>query len=137
MSATRDTKKKEDKGKSSLAQLLSGNEGHAKEGHHDTGSGGGSLVGSIGAGLGKFFGNLLPAGFKSTKITDTATQIVSTPLGGKMVGTYTSTVEVVGAPEVIQAIEEANEETERAAIEADAEIAKAKIEAGKADEEDE
>lgn len=135
MAATRKDKK-EEKGKTSLAKLLGGEE-TAKNGHHDTGSGGGNLVGSIGAGLGKFFGNLLPAGFKSTKIKDTATQIINTPLGGKIVGTYTSEIEVVGAPEVIQAIEEAKEETERAAIEADAEVEKAKIEAGKADEEDE
>lgn len=135
MSATRNDPKKDDKKGTSLAKLLAGNETPAKDAHHDTGSGTGNLVGAIGAGLGKFFGNLLPAGFKSTKITDTATQIVNTPLGGKIVGTYTSTVEVVGAPEVIQAIEEAKEETERAAIEADTEIAKAKIEAGGKDEE--
>lgn len=135
MTATRNDKKPDEKKGASLAKLLGG-EDAAKGGHQEHGSGGGSLVGTIGAGLGKFFGNLLPAGFKSTKITDTATQIVSTPLGGKIVGTYTSTVEVVGAPEVIQAIEEAKEATERAAIEADAEVAKAKLEAGNVGEEE-
>lgn len=135
MAATRD-KKKEDKGKSSLAKLLSGEEA-AKGGHQEHGNGGGNIVGAIGAGLGKLFGNMLPAGFKSAKVKDTATQVLKTPLGGSIVGTYTSEIEVVGAPEVIQAIEEAKEETERAAIEAETEVSKARIEAGKADEEDE
>lgn len=126
MSATRD-KKKEEKGKggTSLAKLL-GDEKTAG-GHQEHVSGGRSLVGSIGAGLGKLFGNLLPAVFKSTKIKETATQVFSTPLGGKFVGTYTTEVEVEGAPEVIQAIEEAKEETERAQIEADKEVKPARI----------
>ncbi len=136
MSASRDIKKKEESGKSSLAKLLGGEEA-AKNGHHDTGSGGGNLVGSIGAGLGKFFGNLLPAGFKSAKLKDTATQVIKTPLGGSIVGTYVSEIEIEGAPDIIKAIEEAKEATEQAAIEADKEVAMAKIEAGKADEEDE
>jgi len=86
-------------------------------------------IGALGVGLSKLFGNLLPAAFKSATIKDTATQILSTPLGGKILSTYTTEVSVVGAPEVILAIEAAKEETERAQIAADAEIELAKNEA--------
>ncbi len=137
MSATRnDPKKKDDKKGTSLAKLLAGSEEPAKNGNHDTGSGGGNLVGAIGAGLGKFFGNLLPAGFKSAKLKDTATQVIKTPLGGSIVGTYVSEIEIEGAPDIIKAIEEAKEATEQAAILADKEVAMAKIEAGNADKEE-
>lgn len=127
MSATRDTKEETVK---TPAKTSGGGEGHQEHG-------GGGLVGAIGAGLGRLFANMLPAGFKSAKVKDTATQVLKTPLGGSIVGTYTSEIEITGAPEVIQAIEEAKEETERAVIAADADVAKAKLEAGKADEEDE
>ena len=137
MAATRNDPKKDDKKGTSLAKLLAGNETPAKDGHHDAGNGGGNFVGAIGAGLGKFFGNLLPAGFKSAKLKDTATQVIKTPLGGSIVGTYVSEIEIEGAPDIIKAIEEAKEATEQAAILADKEVAMAKIEAGKADEEDE
>ena len=95
--------------------------GHAGGGDHGGGAGA-QLVAFVAEGLGRMFGGLMPASFKRAELKDTAAQVIKTPLGGSITGTYTTNIVVEADPEIAKLIAEAQELTERASIDADKEV---------------